>query len=93
MRLDLAARFGLYGTVGFLLIGLITFVLIGEIQSGVNAGTAEGTAAVLMILAGGVAVGTIYLFVLVGEYVDRELTAREPATIREKAPAGGADGD
>lgn len=93
MRFDLAARFGLYGTVGFLLIGLMTFVLIGEIQSGVKAGTAEGTAAVLMILAGGIAVGTIYLFVLVGEYVDRELAARESATIRQEAPTGGTDGD
>jgi len=93
MRLDLAARFGLYGTVGFLVVGSMTFALIGEIQSGVNAGTAEGTAAVLMILAGGVAVGTIYLFVLIGEYVDRELAEHEFATVREEGTAGGADAD
>lgn len=70
----------------------MTLVLIGEIQSGVNAGTAEGTAAVLMILAGATAVGTIYLFVLVGEYVDRELAEHEFATVQEERTADAPDG-
>lgn len=76
MRLERAAKFGVFGSIGFILISLGMYVMIREIQTGVEAGTVEGNAAILIILIGGTAAGMILLFTLIGEYVDRELADR-----------------
>lgn len=76
MRIERAARFGIYGSIGFIAIWLLLFGLIREIQTGVYGGTSQGNVRILMILVVGTAVGMMFLFTLIGEYVDRELEAR-----------------
>ena len=83
MRLDRAAKFGLFGSVGFVVISLGIFAMVREVQRGVKRGTLEADVTILMILIGGTTVGLIFLFVLVGEYVDRELESRGLANSRD----------
>lgn len=76
MRFERAARFGIYASVGFLVISMGAFELVGDIRTGVEGGTMAGDLAVLTVLAGATAAGMVFLFALIGEYVDRELDRR-----------------
>lgn len=76
MRLDRAAKFGIFGSIGFLVIWLVMFAMIREVRTGVEAGTLEGDLTILFILVGGTAVGMVFLFTLIGEYIDRILETR-----------------
>ena len=77
MDLGRAAKYGLIGAVGFVLIWLGTGGLMGlawaDRVSG-HEGRAMGVVALVGIL--GTAVAVLYLFVVVGAFVDRELEAR-----------------
>jgi hypothetical protein len=83
MRLDRAAKFGLFGSIGFTLIWLGMFAMVREIQTGVTGGTLEGDVVTAVVLFGGTVAGMIFLFTLIGEYVDRELDSRGIASIEE----------
>ena len=77
MDLGRAARYGLIGAVGFVLISLGTGGLMGlawaDRVSG-HEGRAMGVVA--MVGIAGTALAVLYLFVVVGAFVDRELEAR-----------------
>lgn len=76
MRLDRAARFCLLGSVGPIRISLAVTGLVSEILAGVEAGTVQGIVAILLNVIVGTVVRMIFLFTLVGEYLDREPAAR-----------------
>ena len=76
MRLDRAVKFGIFGSVGFIVVWLGMFAMIRETQTGVEGGTLEGNAVILITLVGGTVVGMMFLFTLIGEYIDRELDSR-----------------
>ncbi len=76
MELARAAKFGLFASIGLALIWSVLFLLIREVQKGVEGGTLSGDFTVLVIVLGGTVASLIMLFVLFGEYVDRELAAR-----------------
>jgi hypothetical protein len=83
MRLDRAAKFGVFGSIGFVVIWLGTFAMIRETQTGVTGGTVEGDVITMIVLVGGTVVGMMFLFTLIGEYIDRELDSRGIANIEE----------
>lgn len=76
MNLGRAAKFGVYGSLGLTLLWTVLFLMIREVQTGVRGGTLRGDITVLGIVLGGTVVTLVLLFVLFGEYVDRELAAR-----------------
>lgn len=76
MELGRAAKFGLFGSIGFVVIWSVLFLMIREVQTGVRGGTLRGDITVLAIVIGGTVVSMLVLFVLIGEYVDQELAAR-----------------
>ena len=76
VRLERAARFGVLGSIGFLVIWPGMDTMIREVRAGVSGGTLEGDVTVLMVLIGGTTVGLMFPFTLIGEYVDRELVAQ-----------------
>lgn len=75
MKLDRAFKFGLIAAIGIILISLGSFWLIQEAQSdAIRQG--DATATVLIIWASGIAINLMYLFTIIGEYLDRELEDR-----------------
>lgn len=84
MDLGRAAKFGLLGSIGIILIWSLLITMIREVQTGVEGGTPAGNITVLIIVLGGTLVSLIFLFTLIGEYVDRELAARRLADTDEK---------
>ena len=83
MRLDRAAKFGVFGSIGFTVIWLGMFAMIRETQTGVTGGTLEGDVVTAVVLFGGTVVGMMFLFTLIGEYIDRELDSRGVANVEE----------
>lgn len=77
MELDRVAKFGTIGAVGVVLISLGT-VGLGWIAWTDRIAGAEGMALGTVVLVGiaGTAVAVLFLFVVVGAFVDRELAAR-----------------
>lgn len=77
MDLGRAARFGFVGAIGVILITLGTYGLMGLAWADRVAGS-EGNAIATMTIVGiaGMAVGILFLFVVIGAYLDRELEAR-----------------
>lgn len=77
MDIGRAAKYGIIGAVGVILIALATYGLAGIAWSERIAG-AEGKAMSTVMLVGiaGVAVAVLFLFVVIGAFVDRELEAR-----------------
>jgi len=77
MRIDRAAKFGLVGAVGAIAISLATFGLARIAWMNRTAGfegRAMGTVAIVLIA--GVAVTLMFLFGVIGVFVDRKLAAR-----------------
>lgn len=77
MDLDRVAKFGVIGAVGIVLISLGTGGLMGLAWADRvvgHEGRAMGTVAVVGIV--GTAVAVLFLFVVIGAYLDRELEAR-----------------
>lgn len=82
MRIDRAARYGFIAAVGIVAIQLAAFGLTQQVSS------LAGELPILMIRAAGAAVSLIYLFAVIGVFVDRKLAARglaEPATDEDRA--------
>lgn len=77
MLLDRIAKFGFVGAIGVTAISLGTLWLTGIVWANRIAGY-EGRAksTILIVVAAGVAVNVLFLFVVIGAYVDRELEAR-----------------
>lgn len=77
MDLGRAARYGVIGAVGFVIISLGTGGLMqlawADRVAGYE-GKAMGTVALVGIL--GTAVAVLFLFVVIGAFLDRELEAR-----------------
>lgn len=71
-----AAKFGLFASIGFVLVWSVLLTMIREVQGGVEGGTLEGSITGLLIVIGGTVVSLVFLFTLIGEYVDQELAAR-----------------
>jgi hypothetical protein len=77
MNLGRTAKFGTVGAVGVILISLVTYGLMWIAWNDRISG-AEGMAIGTMILValGGLAITVLFLFFVVGAFVDRELEAR-----------------
>jgi hypothetical protein len=77
MDLGRAGKFGSVGAFGVILISLGTFGLMGIAWSDRVSG-AEGMAIGTMILVGigGTAITIVFLFVIIGAFLDQELEAR-----------------
>jgi len=77
MDLDRVAKFGSVGAIGVVLVSLGTCGLIWLAWNDRVSG-AEGMAIGTMILVGiaGTAIAILFLFVVVGAFLDRELEAR-----------------
>lgn len=77
MDLDRAAKFGIIGAVGVVLISLGT-VGLGWVAWTDRVAGAEGMALGTVVLVGiaGTAATVLFLFVVVAAFVDRELAAR-----------------
>jgi hypothetical protein len=77
MDLDRAAKFGSVGAVGVVFLSLSSSVLMAMAWNDRISGS-EGTAIGTVMLVGiaGTAVTVLFLFVVIGAFLDRELEAR-----------------
>jgi len=77
MELDRAAKFGTIGAVGVILIALGT-VGLGWVAWADRIAGAEGMTlgTVVLVGIGGTAAAVLFLFVVIGAFIDRELAAR-----------------
>jgi len=77
MDIDRAAKYGTIGAIGVILISLSTYGLMGMAWANRLAG-AEGDARGTMMIVGVAGTGTavLFLFVVIGAFLDRELEAR-----------------
>lgn len=85
MRIDRAAKFGFIAAIGVIAIQLAAFGLTQQVSS------LAGELPILMIRAAGAAVALMYLFAVIGVFVDRKLAARGlagPGTDEERASDG-----
>lgn len=84
MEIDRAAKFGAIGSIGVILVMLGTFWLGWEVWADRISGQ-EGKAMgnIMIIGVSGTAVTIMFLFVVIGEYVDRELQARGLDNVEE----------
>lgn len=76
MRIERAAKFGLAATIGVSVISMTTGWLVWTQYSTRISGTEPAWVLMLGIGVAGLAANLMLLFVLIGEYVDRELEAR-----------------
>jgi len=77
VRLDRTAKFGTVGAAGVLLIALGTFGLtVIEWNSRITGAEGSAIRTILLVVAGGIAVAVVFLFLVIGAFVDRELAAR-----------------
>lgn len=85
MELDRAAKFGTIGAIGAVLISLGT-VGVGWLAWANRTAGAEGSAmgTIAMVWIGGTAVTILFLFVVIGAFIDRELDARGLDTPRRR---------
>lgn len=84
MDLGRAAKFGFVGALGVILLSLGTYGLMGLVWANRISGV-EGRATDTMMIIGiaGTAVAILFLFVVIGGYLDRELEARGLGTPEE----------
>lgn len=76
MRIDRAAKFGVIGAVGVATVSLVTLWLMQSARAdAIRPGDATPT--VLIVGIAGTAAALIYLFAVIGAFVDRKLEARE----------------
>lgn len=77
MDLGRTAKFGSVGATGVILISLVTSSLIGMVWNDRITGS-EGMAIGTMIIVGivGIAIIILFLFLIIGAFLDRELEAR-----------------
>ena len=77
MDLGRAAKFGSLGSIGVILISLATGGLMGMAWANRLSG-AEGMAIGTVLIVGivGMAFATLFLFVVIGAFLDRELEVR-----------------
>ena len=84
MRIDRAAKFGIVGTIGVTTVSLATFGLVRIVWSNRISGFEErAIATILLIVVAGLAVNLMFLFAVVGVFVDRKLEARGLASPEE----------
>lgn len=77
MMLDRVAKFGFVGAIGVILISLGTFGLMAVAWAERTAGfDGRAIGIVLIVWVGGTAVAVLFLFVVIGAFLDRELEAR-----------------
>lgn len=83
MRIERAVRFGLAATIGVAAISLTTGWLIWTEYATTISGTEPAWILMLGIGVAGLAASLMFLFAVIGEYVDRELEARGLASPEE----------
>lgn len=85
-----AAKFGFLGAIGVILISLGTSGLMVKAWVDRTAGS-EGDAIGLMMIVGiaGTAIAILFLFVVIGAYLDRELEARGLGSPKDTAETTG----
>lgn len=76
MLLERAARFGLVATVGVAFVSVATGYLIWTEYTTTISGSEPAWLLMLTMGVSGLAVNLLFLFVVIGEYFDRELEAR-----------------
>lgn len=76
MRIDRAAKFGIIGTIGVTAISLMTFWLIWTEYTTTLSGMEPAYGLMLSIGIVGLAVNLMFLFAVIGVFVDRKLEAR-----------------
>lgn len=79
MRAERATKFGLVAATGIVLISLATYGLIQQARSPLR-----GDTVVLLVLIGGTVTNLIFLFMVIGVYVERKLEARGLITRNEE---------
>lgn len=72
MRIDRAARFGVVAAIGITAISWVTFGLARMARAGLG----NGEARFLLVVVAGTVVNLVFLFAVVGVFVDRKLAAR-----------------
>lgn len=77
MQLDRAAKYGVIGAIGVILISLVTFGLSRVVWATRISGF-EGKAidTIMIVGVGGTALTILFLFVVIGAFINAELTAR-----------------
>lgn len=77
MELDRAAKFGTIGAIGVILISLATLGLSWAAWADRIAGAeAQAMGTVVVVTLAGTTVTIVFLFVVIGGFIDRELEAR-----------------
>ena len=76
MEIERAVKFGLIATVGISFFALATGYLIWDEYTTTIAGQEPAWLLMLLIGLGGVTAILLFLFILIGEYIDRELQAK-----------------
>jgi len=84
MDIGRAAKYGTIGAIGVILISLGTYALMGMVWAN-RIASAEGDATATMMIVGVAGTGTaiLFLFVVIGAFLDRELEARGLDTPKE----------
>lgn len=81
MRLDRAAKFGFVATIGVTAISLATFLMIRMVWANRISGfEGKSIATIVLVGAGGTTVILMFLFAVIGVFVDRKLEASEIAS-------------
>lgn len=84
MRIDRAAKFGFVATIGVTAISLATFLMMRMVWANRISGfEGKAMATIALIGAGGTAVILMFLFAVIGVFVDRKLEASGIASPEE----------
>lgn len=83
MLLARAAKFGFVATLGVAFVSLATGWVIWREYTTTISGTDPAWSLILVIGIAGLAVNMIFLFMVIGEYIDRELDAKGSARLEQ----------
>lgn len=84
MDIGRAARYGTVGAIGVVLISLGTYGLMGMVWASRIAGSKGDARRTMMVVAvAGMGTAILFLFVVIGTFLDRELEARGLDTTEE----------
>lgn len=77
MRIERAATFGAIATVGIVGIALVTIRMIQIVRANTVLGNRPDLATILLVAVSGTAVALIFLFAVIGVFVDRKIASHE----------------
>lgn len=83
MRIDRAAKFGFVASIGVTAISWATFLMIRMVWANRISGFEGKAIATILVVVAGTAVILMFLFAVIGVFVDRKLEARGLASLEE----------